>query len=268
MSEVTPPASFRLSEGPVTGGVGQLVGALDVLATAAGVRRLRDWAREALAVGPGERAVDLGSGTGEEVQRLAALGGEAIGVEPIPGLLAEATRRAAVAGSAARFVAGSAYELPFEESTVDVLRCERVFQHLEEPERAALEIARVLRPGGRVALLDSDWETAILYPGDRAVIQSLQRFWLERSANPFAGRRLAGLLTAAGLSVVDQASQALIQTFDALRGLFDTMGSRAIAAGVISPAQWAVLLSSFETAAVRGDFHCSVTMFGVLGRKP
>jgi ubiquinone/menaquinone biosynthesis C-methylase UbiE len=265
------PASFRLTAAPADGDVAHLIMALDTQAKQPGVRLLRDWARAALAAHPGERAVDIGSGTGEELQALAdavGAGGEAVGVDPIPGLLAEATRRAAESGSSARFVAGDAYSLPFEESTVDVVRCERVLQHLEEPERAVAEIARVLRPGGRVALLDSDWGTTIMHPGDPATIQSLERFWLGRSANPFSGRRLAGQLTAVGLEVVDRGSQALIQTPDVIDTLLAMIGALAVEQGAITEAQRAALQADLEDAAVRGDFHFSVTMFGVLGRKP
>lgn len=267
MSEGTQQASFRISDDNVEGDVARLVYVLDQLSVAQGVVRLREWARAALAARPGELAVDVGSGTGEEVQALARVTGEAVGVEPVAGLRAEAARRAGAAGSPARFVAGDAYALPFDKSTVDVLRCERVFQHLSEPERAAAEIARVLRPGGRVVLLDSDWATTIVHPGDPELVQSLQRFWLGRSANPYAGRRLAGQLTAAGFEVVDQGSQALIQDPRSVQEMLSVTGTAAVDEGVITPAQWARFLAELETAAAAGDFHFSVTMFGVLARR-
>jgi SAM-dependent methyltransferase len=53
-----------------------------------------------------------------------------------------------------QFTAGTADRLPFEDGSVDVLRCERVLQHLDEPEDARRD-ARVLRPGGRAVVLDS-----------------------------------------------------------------------------------------------------------------
>jgi SAM-dependent methyltransferase len=270
MTEGTKLASFRIQGAGVDGDVEHLVGALEQLSNNVGVVRLRAWARDALAARPGERAVDVGSGTGEELQALArAVGpsGDAVGVEPIVGLRAESTRRAEAAGSTARFVAGDAYALPFDESTVDVLWCERVFQHLDEPDRAAAEIARVLRPGGRVALLDSDWGTAIVHPGEPTTIQSLERFYLGRSANPFSGRRLAGQLVAAGLEVADQASQALIESPAAIHGLLGTMATLAVEQGAISEEQRAQLRTDLEAAAARSDFHFSVTMFGVLARK-
>jgi ubiquinone/menaquinone biosynthesis C-methylase UbiE len=269
MAEITQPSSFRIQDG-TAGDTDQLVFVLDRQARMPGVQRLRAWAREALRPVPGERAVDIGSGTGEELQALGTLvgpRGAAIGVEPNPGLRAEATRRAADFGSAARFVDGEAYALPFEDSTVDIVRCERVFQHLDHPQRAAAEIARVLRSGGRAMVIDTDWATTIVHPGDPAVLDALARFALGRFPNPFAGRRIAGQLTAAGLEVTDRGSQALIQDASALEGLLPTMTTLAVTEGVITQAQRDQLHADLNAGAARGDFHFSVTMFAVLATK-
>ena len=150
---------------------------------------------------------------------------------------------------------------------MDVARCERVFQHLERPEVAAAELARVLRPGGRVTLLDSDWGTVILHPGDPGTIQSLERFWIGRSANPFSGRRLAGQLAAVGLAVVKQTARALIRDSATIDDVLGLMGTAAVDAGAITEAQRGTLEADLRSAAARGDFHFSVTMFGVLARK-
>ncbi|NUK13646.1 methyltransferase domain-containing protein, partial [Streptomyces lunaelactis] len=109
----------------------ELVGLLDVQALSAGVRRLREWAHLGVAARPGERALDMGAGTGSVTQMLAAAvapDGEVIGVEPNPGLRSVAERRAAEAGSAARFVDGDALALPMGDAEADVVWCERVFQ--------------------------------------------------------------------------------------------------------------------------------------------
>jgi ubiquinone/menaquinone biosynthesis C-methylase UbiE len=244
-----------------------LVRLLDRQAALPGVRRLRQWAREALAVKPGEAALDVGSGTGSEVVAFAeAVGrdGRAVGVDPNPAMLAIAASRA---GSApAEFVEGTAYRLPFEDGSIDAVRCERVFQHLDDPVAATAEIARVLRPGGRVTLIDSDWATAITHPGDPDTVAALTRWMLDQSANPYSGRRLRGLLTRAGLAVVDIGSQAVI--FDDDIDLFATALTRAVTAGVITEAQRATLETDLAAAAADGDYHRSVTMFAVLAHKP
>ncbi|RZS36828.1 methyltransferase family protein [Herbihabitans rhizosphaerae] len=246
---------------------------LDMQAALDGVRRLRDWAMDGLAVRPGERVVDVGSGTGECTQRFATevgTDGEALGIEPNPAMRALAEKRAAEAGSVARFVDGDAYALPFEDASVDVLRCERVFQHLDEPQRAADEFARVLRPGGRVVLIDSDWATAILHPGDPEVAKVVVSGMIGvNRSNPLSGRRLPGQLTAAGLTVTDIGSQALVQPQEAAAGpLTQMLGAAAVDNGWITDEQRHTLVADLAAAGERGDFFLSVTMFGVLAVKP
>lgn len=236
----------------------RLVEVLDKQAAMPGVARLRAWALESLHVRPGERALDVGSGTGSEVAALIAAGADAVGVEPNPGMRSVSATR-----HGDHFVDGNATALPFPDATFDAVRCERVFQHLSDPARAAAEIHRVLRPGGRAVVIDSDWATAIIHPGDPAVTQAIMDTMLELSTNPFSGRRLPGLLTAAGLSVTDVGSQALVQP-RVETDLLDMALSAALAKGAITEAQRDRFLSDLLAAEVSGDFHMSVTMFAVV----
>ncbi|MET8244504.1 methyltransferase domain-containing protein [Streptomyces sp. NPDC005202] len=141
MGETEPVSGFR-KQNIAAVDVERLVAALDQQDAAAGVRRLRAWAYEALAVRAGERALDVGSGTGCQTGRLAdAVGpdGDALGIEPNPGLRAVAEERAAAAGSRARFTDSDALALPLPDASVNVLWCERVLQHLTEADRAVAE---------------------------------------------------------------------------------------------------------------------------------
>jgi ubiquinone/menaquinone biosynthesis C-methylase UbiE len=266
MTETAKPGNFRIQDG-VDGDASRLIMVLDLMAANPGVARLRAWAREALDPKPGERALDIGCGLGEEVVALGELvgpAGEAIGIEPNPGIRAEATRRAETAGSIARFIDGEAYRLPFEDATVDVVRCERVWQHIDHPDRAAKEIARVLRPGGRVVVIDTDWATVIVHPGDPAVVEALRAYWLSRFTNPLSGRQIRGHLTAAGLEFGDIGSQALIQDHASIAAMMAQLTSTALESQDITPAQLDELRADLEAGVARGDFHFSVTMFGVL----
>ncbi|MFI6870828.1 methyltransferase domain-containing protein [Nocardia sp. NPDC050406] len=253
-------------------GQDQLVDVRDLRAALPGIRSLRGWAHEALAPRPGESALDIGSGTGTEVLALAErVGptGTAMGVEPDPLLLAKAERRAANHGSTAKFISGDAYGLPFGNDTFDVALCERVFQHLTSPARAVGEIARVLKPGGRVVVMDSDWGTAIVHPGDRKVVHEVIETMIASTTNPFAGRKLAGQLTHAGLVVDDIGSHALIQDQRAGAGaLVARVADMAVARRAITQEQRDQLVADLEVGAASGDIHLSVTIFAVLAHKP
>jgi ubiquinone/menaquinone biosynthesis C-methylase UbiE len=251
-----------------------LVSILDLQDQLPAVARLRDWAMAALHPAPGAVCLDVGAGTGSEVVRLASAvspGGRAVGVEPNPGMRAEAERRARSRGSAAEFVDGDAAALPFGDREVDLVRCERVFQHLADPSAAAREIARVLRPGGRVVVLDSDWGTAVTYPGDADVVRRYTIAFWARMANPFAGRHLRAQLQGAGLRVdPDVGSAALVMPDQALAsgGILRLNADLTVEEGGITRAEADRLVGDVAAAASRGEAFVSVTMFAVLARKP
>jgi ubiquinone/menaquinone biosynthesis C-methylase UbiE len=252
--------------------VGRRVAALDAQDRADGVRRLRAWAQNALALRPGERVIDVGCGTGSQTQVLAAAvepSGDALGIEASPALREVAEQRAEAAGSPARFRDGDALALPLPDATADVVWCERVLQHLSEPDRAVGEMARVLRPGGRVALIDSDWATALLHPGDPEAVAALMSGALTAAANPYSGRRLLGQLSAAGLVIDDQGSQALLQDNSTVQWpLVRMMGESAVRRGRMTEAQREHLYEELADAAQRGALHMSVTMFAVVAHRP
>jgi SAM-dependent methyltransferase len=92
--------------------------------------------------------VDLGAGTGKLTRSLAALGHHVVAVEPLGEMLDRL--RAAIPGVTA--VAGSAESMPLPDGAADVVACAQAF-HWFDQEPALAEIARVLRPGGRLALV-------------------------------------------------------------------------------------------------------------------
>ncbi|WP_431958541.1 methyltransferase domain-containing protein [Nocardia lijiangensis] len=250
--------------------IDELVGILDLQAELPGIRRMRRWAHEVLAVSTGERALDIGAGTGSEVLVFAKRVGEdgaAVGVDPNPSMLAIARERAEAACSAARFVHGSVYHLPFPDAAFDAVRCERVYQHLDDPAAATAEIARVLRPGGRVLLIDSDWYTAITHPGDPDVVAALGAAMLADMPNPASGRRLRGLLVAAGFAVDDQGSEAVIWDPVTARPLYQQMNELAGQRGTVTREEYDRFLADLDAGIERGDFHLSVTMFAILAHK-
>ena len=267
------PSSFRrenVPEDAAADTVAQIF-ILDVQEQLPTVVRLRDESLVALAPVSGETALDIGCGTGAEVRRLARLvgpEGRAVGVEPHPDLRAEAERRTADEGVEAEFVDADALALPFEDGSVDVVRSERVFQHLPDPEGAIAEIVRVLRPGGRVAIIDSDWGTAIYFPGDPDVVRRLNVSSMSRSANPFAGRTLRGQLTRAGLTVDPDIGSGAVILPDILLSspaMLRGQTAPAVEAGDITAAEAETLELEMAEAAARGEALGAVTMFSFVG---
>jgi len=92
--------------------------------------------------------VDLGAGTGKLTRTLVALGHRVTAVEPLEEMLGQL--RDAVPGATA--VHGSAEAIPLPDAAADVVACAQAF-HWFDPDPALGEVARVLRPGGRIALV-------------------------------------------------------------------------------------------------------------------
>ncbi len=95
--------------------------------------------------------VDLGAGTGKLTRALVALGHRVTAVEPLAEMRAQL--ESAVPGVAA--VSGNAESMPLEDASADVVTCAQAF-HWFDHAVALPEIARILRPGGRLALV---WNT-------------------------------------------------------------------------------------------------------------
>jgi len=107
---------------------------------------------DAAGVRAGLRVLDVGTGPGEAAAAAAARGSDATGIDIAAAMVELASRH----HPEATFVQGSATDLPFPDESFDAAVGNIVILHVGEPERAAQELARVLVPGGRVAL--STWD--------------------------------------------------------------------------------------------------------------
>ena len=107
-------------------------------------------------------ALDVGCGTGFLSLELARRGHRVTGIDFAPQMLAEARKKAAAQGVAVRFEEGDAEQLPFAEGSFDLVMTRHVLWTLPHPEQAIDEWIRVLRPGGRLAAMDSQFDPSVL----------------------------------------------------------------------------------------------------------
>jgi ubiquinone biosynthesis O-methyltransferase len=100
----------------------------------------------------GKHVLDVGCGDGVMSARLAQEGAEVTGIDNDPRMLEGARRRASSAKIRPTFVGGSAEALPFPNGSFDIVVAITVLCLLSDPEKAFREMARVLRPGGRIVI--------------------------------------------------------------------------------------------------------------------
>jgi SAM-dependent methyltransferase len=128
--------------------------------------------RITLGLGPGVRVLDLGAGTGKLTRLLVPLGCDVVAVEPGPAMRAELA--AAVPG--VELHDGTAEAIPLPDASVDAITVAQAF-HWFDPARAVPEMARVLRPGGGLALVWNERDDRVPWVAE---LQRVQR-WTTRA---------------------------------------------------------------------------------------
>jgi len=255
-----------------------LVATMDATAEWETIRRLRAWERDRLALARGQRLLDVGCGPGHAALTLIEdLGddGEVVGLDASAQMIAVARTRAAAARGRVRFSVGDALALDETDDSFDAARSERTLQWLPDPQVAVVELARVVRPGGSVSLIDTDWSTLTIDVGETDLAARVRAsMQAERSRPASVGGRLPELLRAAGLDV-DAETQAT-HTWDrwdpdespAPHGCFSitSLADDLVDTGHLRVAERSRFVSTIHRAARDGRFSMELTMFAAVAR--
>jgi ubiquinone/menaquinone biosynthesis C-methylase UbiE len=171
---------------------------------------LNDQELAAIAPRGDERALELGAGTGifacALARRLAR--GSVVALELDEHQLARARAEAETCVNI-ELRQGDVYSPPLcadEWGSFDLVHARFLLEHLTDPQRAVHVMARAVRPGGRVILVDDDHDTLRLWPAAPAFERLWRAYCAEyerRGMDPWVGRRLAELACAAGLEPLE-----------------------------------------------------------------
>jgi ubiquinone/menaquinone biosynthesis C-methylase UbiE len=175
-----------------------------------------EWICERLGVGPGRTVVDLGAGTGKLTRMLLGRGATVVAVEPVESM----RDRLAAAMPDVPAVSGTAKDMPLGDGSADVVTVAQAF-HWFDSEPALVEISRVLRPGGGVALIWNTWDAD--QPLQRSLHRIVERYrkgapghcYRERSDDEAWRSRWTSLLEGSPhFDGVEQRSFAMRQSFE------------------------------------------------------
>jgi len=197
----------------------------------------------------GQRVLDVASGPGTTAVLIAQEFGVTVdGVD----LSAASVQRAVAAGQAAglrarvRFHTGDAERLPFQDATFDAVICECAFCTFPDKQAAAAELARVLRPGGRIGLSD-----VTLSPGDLPPELLGLAGWVACLADARPLEEYATLLDDAGLEAVtlERHDHALITMIEQVRARLSALRSVARSSSALRGVDFGQALELTEQAA-------------------
>ena len=182
-------ATGRLADDQVRAMFDRIAGVYDLMnsvMTAGMHHRWRDRAADLAALGPGDSALDVATGTGDLALALHArvgAAGEVVGADFSERMLELARAKAARVAAGVRFEVADALALPYLDDTFDAATVGFGARNFSDLDRGLAEMARVVRPGGRVVVLE------ITTP-QRPPLSGFFRLWFDRAV-PALGR-LAG----------------------------------------------------------------------------
>jgi ubiquinone/menaquinone biosynthesis C-methylase UbiE len=256
--------------------VAVLLATMNATAELDAIHRLRVWERQHLELGHGQRLLDVGCGLGEAALLLAQdLGdeGDVVGIDRSAEMVRAAQTNARTAQCRARFTVGDACPLDEPDDWFDVVRCERTLQWLADPAAAVAEMARVVRPGGLISLIDTDWSTFAIDVGDSEIAERVRNAMrMERGRPSNIGRRLHDLVRAVGFEPAASTDATQIWTSwdpdnsPAPDGCFSmrSLAEDLVATNQLPAQDCARFVTTIHEAARRNQFSMALTMYAVV----
>jgi arsenite methyltransferase len=231
----------------------------------------REIARAALAVKRGERVLDVGCGPGffcAELLEEVGDDGSVMGLDASPQMLALAARRCGERSNLELHEA-DASELPVDDASFDAALCVQVLEYVPDYPKALAELRRILRPGGRALVWDTDWATLSWHSADAARMERMRAAWDEHLIHPSLPRVLGPAMRAAGFHRIQPSAHAFTaaawdsQTFGAsLIDLIVDFAAGRKGIGETEAREWA---AEQRELGERGEFFFTYTQFCFVG---
>ena len=229
---------------------------------------------EQLGLRAGEDVLDVGCGSGFLTLELARAVGESgsVAALDLSGDMVDAARERCRGLAQVTFGQGNVTALPMPPDSYDAVTCTQVLLYVEDVETALAQMVRVLRPGGRLAVLETDWRGVVMNSADPGLTDAVYRAWDDAVPSPNLPVRLEPLMRAAGLRDLRVTAIPLLNTeFDP--GLFsvsslDWLGSNAVRQGAVTQKESRRWREGLERLGREGEYFFCVNRFLFVGHKP
>ena len=156
-----------------------------------------------LSLASGERILDVGVGPGllaREMAEIVGPKGRLAGIDQSADMLS-VTRRRCQDLLHATFEQADATLLPYPDESFDAVVSTQVYEYVPDMETALSEAARVLRPGGRIQILDTAWDSIVWNTGDSSRMQRILKAWEDHLHHPNLPTTLGPLIRGAGFEL-------------------------------------------------------------------
>lgn len=246
---------------------------LEMAYQGADVTRRRRGSFDALAPLPGETVADLGCGNGLltlELARAVGDGGRVIGIDPSSDMRDLAKRRCKDQSNV-EIVEGVLGHLPMPTQTIDKALSLQVFEYLDDIPAALAEVARVLKPDGRLVIADTHWDTLTWSSDHPSRMARMLKAWESHLAEPRVPAMLPHVLRESGYAVERVEPLTFCDTVlkpDGLAQMLIILASAfALRNGLLGETEVQDWRSEQDALSLQGRFFFSLTHVVVTARR-
>ncbi len=212
-----------------------------------------------VSIEPGQTVADFGCGPGGmlvEMARRVGPGGHVHGLDVNPDFVASARQKGAGEGLSGRVTVHHLTEssLPLESGALDLVFAKNVMVYVDEAAETFQEFRRVVRRGGRVLAIDSDWATTIIEPVPLEQWRTFLAAGSHAFRNPLIGRQMYGIARKAGFSSVELQVAAVPDTSGRLANVVHNLAGYAREAGTLAEAEIQAVVDIVDRAVKKGTF--------------
>jgi len=241
------------------------------LAATIDMKAQRDILMELMDLQSGEAVLDVGAGNGifaREIAERVGDGGQICGIDSAEPMI---TMSSAMC-PAGEFLLGDATDLPVADGRFDVVTASQLLCFVGDPDRAVLEMYRVLKPGGRVVILDSDWGSLVWNCQNQDLMDRVIEMFTGPYADAHVPRTLSRRLVAAGFKMTDRRTHTVLNWQpDPESYSQQTVGfikSMMRASDDFTDADWETWIADQQATAQAGDFLFSLNRYLFCATKP
>jgi len=222
---------------------------------------------DALAINAGDHVLDIGCGPGlltHDIALMAGSGGHVVGIDISQAMLALARRRC-TGLSQVILTEGNAERLAYDNGCFDAVACTQVLLYLDDPAAAIVEMHRVMRPGARIAIVETDWRSMVLNSFDDQLTRRIVSAWDDTVSSPNLPPRLIEMMRGAGLAGIRVMAIPLLNT-SRTAGNFSTgtimhFANNAVLRGAVEESEAAAWQDDLRCKGKEGTYFFSVNRF-------